>query len=77
MPNINTVYLIFGRTLHKGVYHGHGESWDEWREFPACGLAFASQGVAGEYMAANRSNPTNAPLAKADEYAIIPFQIQV
>jgi len=73
---MKTVYIIFGRTLARGIAHGHGESYDEWREYVACRLAFTSLAVADEYMAAHRCNPTNAPLIKAEEYAIKPFPVQ-
>lgn len=73
---MKTVYIIFGRFLNRGVCHGHGDFRDEWVEFVACRLAFTSPAVADEYMAANRFNPENAPLIKAEEYAIKPFPVQ-
>lgn len=73
---MKTVYIIFGRTLRRGVCHGHGDYSDDWVECVACRLAFTSQAVANEYMAAHRFNPENAPLIKAEEYAVKPFPVQ-
>lgn len=76
MTTSNLVHIIFGRTLERNVVSGHGESYDLWREYPACGLAFTSCAVAAAYITANNKDPSSAPLRKAEEYAIIPFAIQ-
>ena len=70
------VYIIYGRTLNRSVCHGHGDYSDEWDEYVACGLAFASKEVAIQYMHAAHEGGSNAPLEAAEEYAIKEFPVQ-
>ena len=70
------VYIIFGRTLNRGVCHGHGDYSDDWNEYIACGLAFTSKEVAVQYMQAAHQGGANAPLESAEQYAIKEFPVQ-
>lgn len=70
------VYIIFGRTLYRGVCQGHGAYADEWHEYIACGLAFTSKEVAVQYMQAAHQGGANAPLKSAAQYAIKEFPVQ-